>query len=91
MREIISLHVGQAGLQLGSACWELFCLEHNICSDGTQRIIDPSDQNFKIIFNEIRQERFSPRAVFIDLEPSGINDIRTGSYRDIYSKSIHSR
>ena len=28
MREIISLHVGQAGVQVGNACWELFCLEH---------------------------------------------------------------
>ena len=87
MREVISVHVGQAGVQLGSACWELFCLEHNICSDGTQKIIDPNDQNFKIIFNEFRQERFSPRAVFIDLEPSAINEIRTGSYRDIYTQN----
>jgi len=28
MREVISIHVGQAGVQVGSACWELFCLEH---------------------------------------------------------------
>ncbi|KAI9024929.1 Tubulin/FtsZ, GTPase domain-containing protein, partial [Phycomyces nitens] len=24
MREIISLHVGQAGVQIGNACWELY-------------------------------------------------------------------
>jgi tubulin alpha len=35
MREIISLHVGQAGVQVGNACWELYCLEHGIHSDGT--------------------------------------------------------
>ena len=29
MREVISIHIGQAGVQLGNACWELFCLEHN--------------------------------------------------------------
>ena len=28
MREVISIHVGQAGIQVGAACWELFCLEH---------------------------------------------------------------
>ena len=87
MREIISVHVGQAGVQLGSPCWELFCLEHNICSDGTQTIIDPNCQNFKIVFNEFRQERFSPRAVFIDLEPTATNEMLTGSYRDIYTPS----
>jgi len=28
MREVLSIHVGQAGIQVGAACWELFCLEH---------------------------------------------------------------
>ena len=28
MRECISVHVGQAGVQMGNACWELYCLEH---------------------------------------------------------------
>ena len=27
-RECISVHVGQAGCQIGNACWELYCLEH---------------------------------------------------------------
>ena len=26
MREVISIHVGQAGVQWGNACWELYCL-----------------------------------------------------------------
>jgi hypothetical protein len=30
MRECISIHVGQAGVQIGNACWELYCLEHGI-------------------------------------------------------------
>jgi hypothetical protein len=34
MREIISIHIGQAGIQLGNACWELFCIEHGIQPDG---------------------------------------------------------
>ena len=28
MRECISIHVGQAGIQMGNSCWELYCLEH---------------------------------------------------------------
>ena len=35
VREIISIHLGQAGVQVGNACWELFCHEHGIQSDGT--------------------------------------------------------
>ena len=34
MREVISIHVGQAGVQMGNACWELYCMEHGIQPDG---------------------------------------------------------
>ena len=34
MREVISIHVGQCGVQMGNACWELYCLEHGITPDG---------------------------------------------------------
>nr|P33626.1 RecName: Full=Tubulin alpha-4 chain; AltName: Full=Alpha-4-tubulin [Zea mays] len=34
MRECISIHIGQAGIQVGNACWELYCLEHGIQADG---------------------------------------------------------
>ena len=34
MREIISLNIGQAGVQTGNAIWELLCLEHDISNDG---------------------------------------------------------
>ena len=30
MREAILIHMGQAGAQIGNACWELFCLEHGL-------------------------------------------------------------
>ncbi|KAK6035627.1 hypothetical protein COOONC_26868 [Cooperia oncophora] len=51
-REIISLHVGQAGVQIGNACWELYCLEHGIQPDGimpgdkTQGVEDASYNTF---------------------------------------------
>ncbi|GBP04685.1 Tubulin alpha-8 chain [Eumeta japonica] len=40
MRECISIHAGQAGVQIGNACWELYCLEHGIQPDGQM----PSDK-----------------------------------------------
>ncbi|KAK6058578.1 hypothetical protein COOONC_03851 [Cooperia oncophora] len=33
-RECISIHIGQAGAQIGNACWELYCLEHGIDQSG---------------------------------------------------------
>ena len=34
MRECLLVHLGQAGVQIGNACWELFCLEHGIQPNG---------------------------------------------------------
>lgn len=74
MREIISIHLGQAGLQMGSACWELYCLEHGIRPDGmmpgdTSVGID-MDDSYNTFFSETGRGKHVPRAVFIDLEPS---------------------
>lgn len=33
------MHIGQAGVQIGNACWELYCLEHGLRPDGC---LDPA-------------------------------------------------
>ena len=75
MREVISLHIGQAGVQMGSACWELYCLEHGIQPDGQMPSDDSTgvaDDSFNTFFSETGAGKHVPRAVFIDLEPSVI-------------------
>ena len=75
MREVISIHIGQAGVQMGNACWELYCLEHGIQPDGLMPP-DPSaldtDDSFSTFFSETSSGKHVPRAIFIDLEPSVI-------------------
>jgi len=46
--EIIQIHIGQAGVQIANACWELFCLEHGILANGrlTQTPMDDSFLTF---------------------------------------------
>ena len=34
MREAVCMHIVQAGVQIGNACWEFFCLEHGGQPDG---------------------------------------------------------
>merc|ERR1712121_150637 len=68
MRECISVHIGQAGCQIGNACWELYCLEHGIQPDGHM----PSDKafgddSFSTFFSETGSGKHVPRAVFVDL------------------------
>lgn len=88
MREIVSIHVGQAGCQIGNACWELYCLEHGIQPDGL--IPDDDDpgimeDSFNTFFSETGSGKHVPRAVFVDLEPTVIDEIRTGTYRQLFS------
>merc|ERR1711874_86623 len=55
MRECISVHVGQAGCQIGNACWELYCLEHGIQPDGTMpsdKTAGGGDDSFNTFFSE---------------------------------------
>ncbi|PIN00848.1 hypothetical protein CDL12_26653 [Handroanthus impetiginosus] len=71
MREIISIHIGQAGIQVGNSCWELYCLEHGIQPDGMM----PS---------ETGSGKHVPRAIFVDLEPTVIDEVRAGTYRQLF-------
>ncbi|KAJ6702764.1 TUBULIN [Salix viminalis] len=87
MREIISIHIGQAGIQVGNACWELYCLEHGIQPDGVM----PSDASvggahdaFNTFFSETGSGKHVPRAIFLDLEPTVIDEVRTGTYRQLF-------
>jgi tubulin alpha len=85
MRECISIHIGQAGVQIGNSCWELYCLEHGIAPDGTLLQKDgPIDDSFSTFFSETGAGKHVPRAIFVDLEPTVIDEVRNGSYRKLY-------
>ncbi|XP_002735587.1 tubulin alpha-1B chain-like [Saccoglossus kowalevskii] len=86
-RQVISVHIGQAGVQVGNACWELYCLEHGIEPDGQT----PSDKNVAnghgigdCFFRETSAGKYVPRSIFVDLEPTVIDEIRTGTYRQLF-------
>jgi len=85
MREIILVHLGQAGVQTGNACWELFCLEHGIQPDGQQpEGAAIEDDSFNTFFTETGAGKFVPRCLMVDLEPTCVDEIRTGTYRNLY-------
>ena len=71
-RECISLHIGQAGVQIGNACWELYCLEHGILANGRMNdsLTEIQDDSFNTFFSETVAGKFVPRSIFVDLEPT---------------------
>ncbi|KAI5944026.1 Tubulin alpha chain-like 3 [Manis javanica] len=94
MRECLYIHIGQAGIQTGDACWELYCLEHGIQPDGIvlnskkdqleSARMDNMDASFDTFFCETRAGKHVPRALFMDLEPTVIDGIRAGKYRSLF-------
>eukprot|EP01054_Gregarina_sp_Poly1_P010051 Gregarina_sp_Poly_1__10050@NODE_676_length_6827_cov_240_110355_g509_i0_p1_GENE_NODE_676_length_6827_cov_240_110355_g509_i0NODE_676_length_6827_cov_240_110355_g509_i0_p1_ORF_typecomplete_len461_score66_05Tubulin/PF00091_25/2_2e85Tubulin_C/PF03953_17/9_2e54Tubulin_3/PF14881_6/4_9e06Tubulin_2/PF13809_6/0_21_NODE_676_length_6827_cov_240_110355_g509_i033244706 len=99
MREIVALHFGQAGVQTGSASWELFCLEHGVEPDGTmpeekRSILNKESgvksevDSFSTFFQESSAGRYVPRCVMVDLEPSVIDSIRSGPYSQLFNPDM---
>ena len=63
MRECLSIHVGQAGCQMGNACWELYCMEHGIQPDGMLAADGGGDDSFSTFFSETGSGKHVPRLV----------------------------
>ncbi|EQB60848.1 tubulin alpha chain [Vairimorpha apis BRL 01] len=84
MREIISVHVGQAGVQIGNSCWELYCKEHGILPDGTLSPDAMEDEGSQSFFSHTSAGTFVPRTVMVDLEPSVIGSIKSSKYRNLF-------
>ncbi len=85
MREVISIHVGQAGVQIGNACWELYCQEHGIQPDGYKAPTNAQpDGSYSTFFSEVNNGKYVPRSIFVDLESSVIDEVRTGSYKHLF-------
>eukprot|EP00357_Protocruzia_adherens_P011918 CAMPEP_0115016858 /NCGR_PEP_ID=MMETSP0216-20121206/27727_1 /TAXON_ID=223996 /ORGANISM="Protocruzia adherens, Strain Boccale" /LENGTH=453 /DNA_ID=CAMNT_0002387475 /DNA_START=74 /DNA_END=1435 /DNA_ORIENTATION=+ len=92
MREIVSIHLGQAGCQIADDCWSLFRHEHQIDGEGRISSEAPNENNlndrsFGTFFSETSSGQYVPRAIFADLEPSVIDSVRTGSNRKLYNSS----
>ncbi|KAF0978155.1 hypothetical protein FDP41_002670 [Naegleria fowleri] len=85
MREVVSLHIGQAGIQVGNSCWELFCAEHGINPDGTSSTLLGNDAS--VYFSESSRGKYVPRALMVDLEPSVIDAIKNTEYKQLYHPS----
>ena len=86
MKEIVNLHIGQAGVQMGNSFWELFCLEHGIQPDGVMPEKHSDDKTFKTFFFENKEGRYTPRSLFFDLDPTVIDEVRKGVYRNLYTQ-----
>ena len=64
-----------------------YCLEHGIQPDGqmpSDKTIGGGDDAFNTFFSETGAGKYVPRAVMMDLEPTVIDEVRTGTYRQLF-------
>ncbi|KAF6134151.1 hypothetical protein GIB67_013548, partial [Kingdonia uniflora] len=86
MREYISIHIGPAGIQVGNVCSELYCLESGIQPDGqmpADKTVGGGDDAFNTFFSETGAGKHVPRAIFVNLKPTVIDEVRSGTYRQL--------
>jgi len=82
VREIVSIAVGQGGIQCGNCVWNQYLAEHQIGVKG--EVPDSEDQNFLTFFSESQTGTAVPRNLFVDLEPTVCDDIRSGPNSQLF-------
>ncbi|GAB2229239.1 hypothetical protein Droror1_Dr00023377 [Drosera rotundifolia] len=79
----LSIHIGQARIQVGNSCWELYCLEHGIQPDdkmSSDTTVGVCGDAFNTFFSETDVGKHIPRAIFVDLDPTVIFRMTTPSF-----------
>ncbi|KAH6973980.1 Tubulin/FtsZ, GTPase domain-containing protein [Ilyonectria destructans] len=85
MREIVHLQVGQCGNQVGSAFWQTISGEHGLDSNGKYiGTLDLQLARMNVYFNETSSNKYVPRAVLVDLEPSTMDAVRSGPFGQLF-------
>jgi len=94
VREVLTISVGQGGLQLGNRVWEQYLKEHDIGPDGKVNEKEENnankeeDKNFLTFFEESAIGLAVPRNLSVDLEPTVINDIKTGHLSQLFHQEF---
>ena len=88
VREVITVSVGQAGVQLGQNVWQEYCFEHRINGDGTRAKRKSDDDSFECFFEESDDGKYVARNLMVDLEANVIDDVKTSAYSQIFDEEI---
>jgi len=90
MGEIIHIHIGQCGVQLGSAFWEQYMVEHGIEPDGSlsaTKSFENGENKINKLFYETKEGKYHARSLFVDADSFVIDSIKKGENRQIFNPS----
>ncbi len=83
VREVLTLNVGQCGIQLGQAVWEQYCAEHKIDNTGKKPV--SKDLSFLCFYEETGAGQYVPRNLMVDLEPNVIDDVKNCTHAKLFA------
>jgi tubulin alpha len=83
-REVLTVSIGQAGIQLGHNVWLQYCGEHGVTKEGKNPKTE-DDGTFRCFFEETNGGQFVPRNLSVDLEPNVIDDVKNSEYAAIFN------
>jgi len=86
VREILSIHVGQCGNQIADRFWRLILKEHGLLESGAvqDNSAIKNNTNQEVFFHKVREGKYVPRAVLVDLEPGVIARIEGGEMAELF-------
>lgn len=75
-KEIISISIGRCGNKIGTHFWKILCEQHGIDEEGNY--IGQGDiyrKGTNVYFHQTMSDRYLPRSILVDSEPTTINSI----------------
>jgi len=91
--EIISIHVGQAGIGMGAAAWDLLTLQAGLdfqgCKDFSAMKNPQESTSIYQLFTENSKGGYCPRCIFVDTEPNVIDDlVMSRDYKNLFAEEF---
>ncbi len=79
MREIVQLQVGACGNNIGEGFWQDVNKQHGIDASGASTSSQEKQvEKIKVFYKELKENKYQPRAVVVDLDPENITNLRSG-------------
>jgi tubulin alpha len=96
--EILSISIGQGGIQVGNAIWQQYLAEHSILPNGTANaetqssVGSPANKNeepyYLTFFEETGTGIYVPRNLYVDLEPTVLDDVRRAKFAQFHPEFL---
>jgi len=85
VREVLTIAVGQGGVQLSNSVWTQYCTEHGITLGGERgEDFHNEDAYYLTFFEEGGTGLIVPRHLGVDLEPTVLDDVRKGPMQGLF-------